>query len=581
MITAPQLPGEDPPQITQHGARRSARLITCRPEQWKSAAAVDARADIYALGVLVYRGVAGRLPFQDYARPSLPGAHTTIAPPPLPDRVPARLAEVDPARAREAPRRAVAERARAWRRRAARRSAAPHPRPCRCSIRRRARSGSTAGPQPIADAIAHLAGAVTTVEADTAVRDLVAIACRWLAVVALGTTPGSATTSWPGLAWARARARRAISDAIRERARAVVGRDDGAPWLALARAATLGAGERGAARPRGRARRRRLARRSSPIVSDDRDRPRTVTALATDVAAAAEALRGLEPLLAYTLVVGCGDGAAESWQGTRRRDRERVLVWTETGDAPLADGDAALLDGTGRVVAILAPLVQVIAPLPHAEPELFILWRGGRGAARLVAAPWGFERDDDAAGQWLAQLTTEDELTQHDAPEDKSPYPGLAAYRADDADRFVGREREVESLANRLVRAPLIAALARAGAGKYSLIAAGVLPRLAEHYSDRHDPPRPPLAARARRRSRRSPSTPRTARASSPGCARSARRRRAASSSSSISSEWFFVTLCADAARAHAASPRRSRPRPMVPPRPCASSSRCATTSRP
>ncbi|MCX5743466.1 MAG: AAA family ATPase, partial [Proteobacteria bacterium] len=158
------------------------------------------------------------------------------------------------------------------------------------------------------------------------------------------------------------------------------------------------------------------------------------------------------------------------------RDREPIVVW---GD-PLADGEVALLDATGRVVLRLSPFVQVIAPLPSAEPELFVLWRSGRGAARLVAAPWGFERDDAIAGERLASLTTEDSETAHDPQDDRSPYPGLAAYTVGDAERFVGREREVEALANRLIRAPMIAVLGPSGAGKSSFIHAGVLPRIGD-----------------------------------------------------------------------------------------------------
>ncbi|MBA3394434.1 MAG: hypothetical protein H0T89_17445, partial [Deltaproteobacteria bacterium] len=203
----------------------------------------------------------------------------------------------------------------------------------------------------------------------------------------------------------------------------------------------------------------------------------TAAALALDITAVADALQALEPLLAYQLVVG-RVGAAESWQGARRRDRERVVVWGE----PLADGEVALLDAQGRVVSKLSPLVQVVSPLPSAEPELFLLWRSGRGAARLVAAPWGFERDDEAAAARLSLLTTEDADTLANEGDDSSPYPGLAAYGVDDAARFVGREREIESLANRLVRAPMVAVLGPSGAGKSSFIHAGLLPRLAENY---------------------------------------------------------------------------------------------------
>ncbi len=319
-----------------------------------------------------------------------------------------------------------------------------------------------AGPQPIADAIAHVASATTSLEADAAVRELVAIVCRWLAVLALSAVPRDAGV--PAV------------PSLRDGARGVVGRDDAAPWLELARAAVVASGDGSVpglvAALAGSGELAALAHRI-----DDRDRARTAASLGEDIARAADALRPIEPLLAYQLVVG-RPGGAESWQGARRRDRDRVVVWGE----PLADGEVALLDAGGRVIARLSPLAQVIAPLPSAEPELFLIWRSGRGAARLVAAPWGFERDDDAAGRRLAELTTDESDTGHDPDDDTSPYPGLAAYGRGDAERFVGREREVEALANRLIRAPMIAVLGPSGAGKSSFIHAGVLPRLAEHY---------------------------------------------------------------------------------------------------
>src|SRR5437868_1888454 len=76
--------------------------------------------------------------------------------------------------------------------------------------------------QPIADAIVHLTSATTTVEADAALRELVAITCRWLAVLALSRLPANDA---------------ATNARVRDQARAVIGRDDGGPWLRLARAA--------------------------------------------------------------------------------------------------------------------------------------------------------------------------------------------------------------------------------------------------------------------------------------------------------------------------------------------------------
>src|SRR5262245_32444016 len=67
-----QQAAEQPPQaadardaavhITSHGSLLGSPQYMA-PEQWRSAADVDARADIYALGVLAYRCVSGHLPF--------------------------------------------------------------------------------------------------------------------------------------------------------------------------------------------------------------------------------------------------------------------------------------------------------------------------------------------------------------------------------------------------------------------------------------------------------------------------------------------------------------------------------------
>jgi hypothetical protein len=434
-------------QLTLDGITMGTPLYMS-PEQWQDPTDVDPRADIYALGVLAYHCLSGRFPFEHRNRDALRAAHLLDEPPRL-EKVPAPLAAAvarslakqrddrfgDALAFAEAVRVAVGVELH---------EAVPifDPVEREAWLRR--------GPQPIADAMARLATAGTTVEADSALRELIAITCRWLAVIALS---GLATGD----------------DQLVEPLRAVVDSDASTPWLRLAQAAiaktqTLpglavaftGSDLLGA-----------LAERL-----DARDRARTPSALASDIAAAAEALGQLEPMLRYQLVVGRRDGA-ERWQGQRRRERERVVVWGE-----LDDGEVALLDEAGRVQLRLSPFVQVRTPLPSLEPELFMLWRAERRSARLVAAPWGFEHDDERVGERLATLTT-DERASSNQLADKSPYLGLAAYAIGDADRFVGRETEIEALVNRLVRAPMVAVLGASGVGKSSFLHAGVLPRLA------------------------------------------------------------------------------------------------------
>ncbi|MEU8465953.1 XRE family transcriptional regulator [Streptomyces sp. NPDC029003] len=58
------------------------------------------------------------------------------------------------------------------------------------------------------------------------------------------------------------------------------------------------------------------------------------------------------------------------------------------------------------------------------------------------------------------------------------PYVGLAAFRAEDAGLFFGRERLVEDLSTALARHRVVALVGASGAGKSSLLHAGLLPRL-------------------------------------------------------------------------------------------------------
>jgi WD40 repeat protein/serine/threonine protein kinase len=85
--------------------------------------------------------------------------------------------------------------------------------------------------------------------------------------------------------------------------------------------------------------------------------------------------------------------------------------------------------------------------------------------------------------------------------EDGSPFAGLAAFQEADADRFFGRDRDIDHVVTELRSRPLVAVVGPSGAGKSSLVRAGVVPALKRSGEgwDAHvvRPGREPLAALA------------------------------------------------------------------------------------
>jgi WD40 repeat protein len=508
-------PGADGSVLTGHGATIGSPPYMA-PEQWQRPHDVDGRADIYALGVLAYRCLSGRPPIPGASRAELAHAHLHVEPKPL---------GIGPPALDEAIRKALAKAPdKRW----------PRAIDFAAAVRKAVGSGAgeavpildgmvrdvweRGGPQPIAEAVARVATATTTVECDDAARDLVDVACRWLAAIALagckpeliapraeevsGLLPRPPRASEPpvsvlaaepaeadrpaepGPSSPFARPKRPSTSSLteaaavavlRERTRELGTKDDAAAWLAIARAACVVA----PALPElpGVIAGVRVLDAMAARFAERGRRRRAPSDLADDVGALGEALAPLEPLLAYRLVVGGADGP-ETWVGARQRSRPRALVW---GDA-VAVGEVVLLDGAGHIALRLSPLVRAQRPLPHADLELFLIARTGRGVARLAATPWGFEADDEEAGKFLAQLSTADSQPAEAAGDDASPYPGLAAYGVEDAERFFGREREIDALANRLVRAPMVAVVGPSGVGKSSFVHAGLVARLREHY---------------------------------------------------------------------------------------------------
>jgi hypothetical protein len=60
----------------------------------------------------------------------------------------------------------------------------------------------------------------------------------------------------------------------------------------------------------------------------------------------------------------------------------------------------------------------------------------------------------------------------------ESPYPGLAAFQEDDADRFFGRAADITRISAQVRDKPLVGVVGPSGVGKSSLVRAGVVPAL-------------------------------------------------------------------------------------------------------
>jgi WD40 repeat protein/tRNA A-37 threonylcarbamoyl transferase component Bud32 len=450
-----------------HGMIGSPRYMA--PEQWVDAGAVGPAADIYALGILAWELVSGQPPFQATTLRGLAQKHARDALPPLSTALPPRL--------HEALARATAKR--------------PEDRPATalelaaavavaCGAEAHAalpaldetllEEVTLRAPRPIAETVGALATARNLHQALDGVDGAARALATWLAVLALAS-------------WSRTGRGRAPEDAaalLRRLRREAL---DAASWLALARALARPFAAEPARHPLpalaawlggdgAEQLARLLARRAEahPDVDETRARQALLAGL-TDLAAV---LRQLAFLADWPLVVRRGD-ERELWMGTRRARRAPIAP-----RAALADGEVALVDADGAPLVRLTPLAQARAPMPGEALELFLLGGGGDAGARLVALPAGFEHADPEVWEWLRR-----ELLGDDAPEgaagvlaERAPYPGLAAYTADDAACFVGREHEVAVVVNRLRVQPIVAAVGRSGVGKSSFVQAGVLPAL-------------------------------------------------------------------------------------------------------
>jgi WD40 repeat protein len=442
------------------------------PEQWMNTE-VDARTDVYALGVLAYECLAGTTPFPSGDRIATRAAHLQAEVPSLGPGFPPKLDAVV--------RRALAKK--------------PKDRiESALDLARQLRAASdlttdlhllpevgidvrevmiAEGPQPLAEALAEVESARLANKLVDAARLTVRVAVRYLATIALATRArmGMAGEGQPPQAVIEF-FRKLHADRLDDRewwllcqelCRPFATCRDAYPVPELVELFFLPGGEQPRAHPE-------VQFLFSAVESDGELDPGELTKVATNLGGF---LKKLFFLARYPLK-RCQAGYAEEWTGLRRAKRHGFAIQS---NRPL-EGQFFISSADGVPLLSLWPLMQAISPSPGAADEAFFFDGNGRHGARLIAFPVGFERYAESFWSWFRENIFDEIGRGRKEEMEQAPYVGLASFTTAQAGIFFGREREAESFSNRLRVQSLVAAVGPSGAGKSSFMQAGVVPLL-------------------------------------------------------------------------------------------------------
>ncbi len=185
--------------------------------------------------------------------------------------------------------------------------------------------------------------------------------------------------------------------------------------------------------------------------------------------------------LVVVLAQRSASGVPLAWElvgQTPPRGRWRTI--TIPGTESVEAGAAILVNGSGAMVLAMSVALVVRRPSPGAVEETFFLDGGEKGEARYMALPSpAVLMVAGAWAQFRLSMVPEPEVSASDRAVPDRPYRGLESFGPEHAVLFVGRETLIEALANRVRRYGLVTVTGPSGAGKTSLLRAGIGPELA------------------------------------------------------------------------------------------------------
>lgn len=446
------------------------------PEQWQNGTNVDARSDIYSLGILTYQAITGELPFKERGF-ELYGAHISKEVPALKENFPTELNSVlKKALAKRASERyqTALEFARDFRK-AVNFNEEKATLPQFDEITKENLLTNT--PKPIAESVASLLASHNVYQFKDRILLVFRTLVRYLGILALASYASIGD---------KLQNNELINKSISVLYKETLNE---AQWIELSRELCRGFAKKRDAfavaelvllffannespSPMNAILAKLLQLQEKITASASLKEESLVELLGEFLSRLSLLLREVSWICDYPLVLP-EENHATKWMGITKN-----LSVMPVKSSNLADKKPMLVDANGRFVLSLWPLIEIAEPSLGTTKEVFLLDGKGRNGAKLISFPQAFEIERQSAFDWIKEHFLGNETRKENSLFEKSPYLGLTTFSPEDSILFFGREKETESFLNRLRIQPLLAVVGASGAGKSSFVQAGVVASL-------------------------------------------------------------------------------------------------------